>query len=617
MHAVPQAGPSAGDACAAVLAQPTLVDAIRARIAGRLDALAFTSVFAPRDTFAPDFTRASPLTDEGAAELAAVMAASGQVTGLYLSFASALGNAGVAHIARFCSLRSLDLTGTLNLNSDGASFLRHLSKLTSLGLAYTPIDDAGLAVVAASLTSLKRLDLLGCDGITAAGIGQLSLLIRLTSLRTPRAEETMAWRQAGMSEARALNPVLRSLPALERLAAASGEMACLALAGRLPSLRRLELQKCDVADLRLLPFTMPGLTQLSLGFRKDTYLTAADTSVLAHGLPALHSLSLGHVDTTTVKRSALAELGALSALRSLTINITGGEEEEEGASQLLEAALPRLSAFTHLSITGIACDADLAAVCRHLAPSLASLSLDSVGVSDQGATELSRLVGLTRLQFLVSRHPHDSEHAPVPALPKLQWLSMMGACSDASFLAALTGLTYLDLLYPSPTILAELPALKNTLLQLSLRRVRGPTDACCAHIASLTRLTRLNYEEGEASRRLSDKGFVTPDGPPRAALRVAAVRYADGRDARGAGGSAHGALAAAHLLPPHCRARLPGRRVGGARLGAAGAAWLPHDDRRGGRGRDVPRWPRCGSRSNSARLQALGVTDARSRCKVG
>jgi len=132
-------------------------------------------------------------------------------------------------------------------------------------------------------------------------------------------------------------------------------------------------------------------------------------------------------------------------------------------------------------------------------------------VSDQGATELSRLVGLTRLQFLVSSQPHtcSMRYAPVPALPKLRWLSMMGACSDASFLAALTGLTYLDLLCPSPTILAALPALSATLLQLSLRRSRGPTDACCAHIASLTRLTRLNYTEGVASRRLSDAGFAT------------------------------------------------------------------------------------------------------------
>jgi hypothetical protein len=194
MHVVPQAGPGgSGGACAAVLAQPTLVDAIRARIAGRLDALAFASVFAPRDTFALDFTRASPLTDEGAAELAEALADGGQVTGLDLACPSELGTSGIARIARLRSLRSLDLTGTINLASDGVCFMRHLTLLTSLGLAHSyGICDSSLKVLAASLTGLRRLDILGCEAVTAEGIVHLSSFVLLTSLRTPHAEGSNA-----------------------------------------------------------------------------------------------------------------------------------------------------------------------------------------------------------------------------------------------------------------------------------------------------------------------------------------------------------------------------------------------------------------------------------------
>jgi hypothetical protein len=69
-----------------VLSQPPLADAIRARIVDRLDALAFAAALAPREAFALDFTRASPLTDAGATHLAEALADCGQAVGLNLAY---------------------------------------------------------------------------------------------------------------------------------------------------------------------------------------------------------------------------------------------------------------------------------------------------------------------------------------------------------------------------------------------------------------------------------------------------------------------------------------------------------------------------------------------------
>jgi len=214
MHAVPQAGPSGradGGACAAVLAQPSLVDAIRARIASPLDALAFAIAVAPCKDFALDMSEICPLTDVRAAELADVLAASGQVTGLDLAFSSVLTDGGVAHIARLRSLRSLELAGSLSLTDAAFPFLRRLTSLTSLGLAFTPISDAGLRALASGLVGLRelKLDLREVSvAITDAGLEALCALPRLRRLRL-RLGAAPAVTPAGVARVEELPALLR------------------------------------------------------------------------------------------------------------------------------------------------------------------------------------------------------------------------------------------------------------------------------------------------------------------------------------------------------------------------------------------------------------------------
>jgi|APGre2960657404_1045060.scaffolds.fasta_scaffold08666_1 hypothetical protein len=405
MHAVPQAGPSGradGGACAAVLAQPSLVDAIRARIASPLDALAFAIAVAPCKDFALDMSEICPLTDVRAAELADVLAASGQVTGLDLAFSSVLTDGGVAHIARLRSLRSLELAGSLSLTDAAFPFLRRLTSLTSLGLAFTPISDAGLAAVAA-LTTLQRLDLLGCDGVTASGIAHLSSLVGLTSLRTPRAyilwELEPAAVSAGRRMAHAMSPVLRLLSlALADLAAPSGGQASLVLAGRLGALQHLDLGNCDVADLRLLASTLPGLTTLVLNFRypdaKLEPLTAPDVEHLCRGLPSLRQLTLRLAEFADF--DALRGLAALGGLKRPELVGAAAEEPlflgsvlEEGLR--LGAIVPTLTGLTSICMCNVTlCDADVFAIARHL-PNLAKLELLCSGVTVTALAEVSRL----------------------------------------------------------------------------------------------------------------------------------------------------------------------------------------------------------------------------------
>ena len=121
-------------------------------------------------------------------------------------------------------------------------------------------------------------------------------------------------------------------------------------------------------------------------------------------------------------------------------------------------------------------------------------------------------MGLSRLELFVSYGGGGMNYRavpqiPVPPLPRLRELSIVGTCPDPTYVRSLTGLTHLRVLHPTPKLFAALPALSGTLLRLSLDRILGITDACCAHIASLHQLTHLRCDI-EGSRQLSDVGFA-------------------------------------------------------------------------------------------------------------
>jgi hypothetical protein len=567
---------SDGRAMAAVLAQPTLVDAIRARIAGRLDALAFAIAVAPRDNFALDMADISPLTDVRAAELADVLAGCGQVTHLGLAFASALTDGGVAHLARLRSLRSLELAGSTSLTDDCVRFLWRLTALTSLGLANSPVTDAGLAAVA-QLTALRRLDILGCEAVTAAGIAHLSSLVGLTSLRTPRAfffwnieEPEVA---AGCLEAHALAPVLRRLPALKDLAAPPGGQASLALAGRLGALRYLDVGNCDISDWRLVASNLPGLTTLRFGFRfggpETNPLAAPDVSHLCRGLTALRELTLRLVKFEDGALDGLAALGGgLRQLEFAGAAVKGGATGGEDPGGLrLGTLLPALTGLTSLYFCDVfLCDADVIAIARHL-PNLTDLFLPCDGITAAALAELSSLSALTTLLM----HEEDAEEDGVSGdggaglgaalagiaagAPLLRDLAIVRveAGVDLCALRALSALSYLDIAATTGHALATLPALRGG--RLTSLHLDGPiSDAGLSAVAALSQLLYLEIDAsacpGGVDDAIGDAGLAAlRDGLPRLKkLKLRLQKQGDGTRVSDAGLAAICALPALRRL---------------------------------------------------------------------
>jgi len=536
-----QAGDGEADAAsgersvAAVLAQPPLVDAIRARIAGRLDALAFEIALSPRQDFALDYSSARPLCDLGAAELAEALAGCGQVTGLGLPKAAALYESGIAHLARLRSLRSLDLAGCFGLTDAGIRFLWRLTALTSLGLANSPVTDAGLAAVA-QLTALRRLDILGCEAVTAAGIGRLSSLVRLTSLRTTVVKEDDIEGDRCWAEGRAVARLLPALPALARLAAPSGGRACLAHAGRTSALRMLELHNCDVADLRLIPLVVPCLTQLHLVFACEAIIGAGDTAqlvfredvaLLCGGLTALADLTLLNAVFHTTRaleglKAATARLEALSMKDCVFLDDEAADGGGSGGGEGLRLAsiLQALPGLFWIELIMLPlCDADLDALATYLAPSLRCLSIQASTVTVAGLQHLSRLSALTDLRFWGEPLEGDHEDSTprmgtalacmaAAALP-LTRLSVSGGGLDLSCLTALSALSYLDVSFAPAGVIATLTALAGGRIASLSLEVACINDASLSAVATLAQLTSLRVQ---ASAPKSGDGAATDRG---------------------------------------------------------------------------------------------------------
>ncbi len=172
---------------------------------------------------------------------------------------------GLAHLRGLVRLRSLALNGT---KVESLEPIRHLD-LASLDLFSTPIDDAGLAPVAA-FRSLQRLDL-GDTRVGDAGLAHLAGLTDLDSLE---------------------------------LAGSRVGDAGLAHLARLPGLRHLHLGRTAITDAGLAHLAgLHGLVRLALN----------DTKVTDAGLA--HLAGLARFAELDVRRTAVSQAGATSATR--------------------------------------------------------------------------------------------------------------------------------------------------------------------------------------------------------------------------------------------------------------------------------------------------------------
>jgi hypothetical protein len=498
-----------------VLSQPPLVDAIRARILEPLDALAFSIAVAPRENFALDFTRASPLTDVGATHLAEALADCGRVVGLNLAFSCALTFCGVGHVGRMRSLRALDLAGSIHLDDGGARILRRLTALTALGLANTAVGDSGLECICAHLRALRSLDLVGCMRITAAGVPLLSSLVRLTSLCSPRSRllddffgDTGS--PAPREEARALAAVLPSLPALERLAMPSSGGA-LVHAGC--ATRDLKLSGCSAADWCALPAVAPAVTSLCMNFDGDSgTLSFDDVERVARGLPSLARLELGGAGFSRCVQGAWRGLAAASGLQDLAccFGAFGAQNRDaDGEGGLIEALAPALTRLTALDVPLGA--GDLAAIGRHLSHCRSIVcDVQECGVD---IAELAACSALSRLNFSGGGFPSSGSLAAalaaIAAAAPLQSLSILDLDWAVDF-CAFSHLTALDLTFPSCTALQALPALRGSpLVRLDLHHVvvRDVELIIAAKLAQLTSLRVVADRPDGARGAVCDAGL--------------------------------------------------------------------------------------------------------------
>ena len=79
-------------------------------------------------------------------------------------------------------LTKLNLCGCNSITAEGFACLSSLVSLEELNAAFTIIDNEGLRAIATSLTRLTKLNLDGCDSITAEGFACLSSLTALEEL---------------------------------------------------------------------------------------------------------------------------------------------------------------------------------------------------------------------------------------------------------------------------------------------------------------------------------------------------------------------------------------------------------------------------------------------------
>jgi hypothetical protein len=321
----------------------------------------------------------------------------------------------------------------------------------------------------------------------------------------------------------------------------SGRQAALLHAGRLGALRSLQIWGCDVADLRALTATLPGLTQLSIGLIPKFKLRVRDTMLLSR-MPNLARLTLRDAVFKTV---AFFELHRLTALVGLTLGTCSADQGE----LQLRCVLSHLTCLTEAMFDQVPslCDADLAA----LPPSLRSLNFDASLVTAAGIASLGRLTALTCLkQYLSERAGVEDDGIPglnialagvvAEGLP-LAEIAISAASADVSFLHNLASLTSLQLFACSPDVLAHLPPLAARLRELKVAWM-GLSDAGLAIIAGLSALTSLDLEFPD-----DNGGFVATDVGLGALRALPALRVLD-LDLSGTGGAGITDAGLDHLL---------------------------------------------------------------------
>mmetsp|Transcript_17075 Transcript_17075/g.47662 ORF Transcript_17075/g.47662 Transcript_17075/m.47662 type:complete len:834 (-) Transcript_17075:392-2893(-) len=334
----------------------------------------------------------SHVTDEGLGALAGLT----RLSTLNLAQCVHITDRGLCLVAdNMPSLAHLNISGCVQVTDVGLSHLPRLRHLEVLEIPWClKVTDNGLAALRPLHSTLRSLNISGCQLVTEAGVSILrdfTLLTQLTLLHL------------GYANPAVTDTTLSSLCTLSQI-------SNLSLSG-------LQLNTIRVTDhgVRCIVSSFPMLTQLNLMWLN---ITDAGCALLS-GIPALRSLSLRGCHCITA--AGVAHLAVLTQLELL--NLLNLPEFD-----VTDAALQSLTPLTRLKSLG--------------------LGDTHVGnnVTDKGMVALAGFPHLESLSlWWMHWNPSDLGLVPLPALTRLTSLDLQGCINvrDAS-LVALAGLTQLS-----------------------------------------------------------------------------------------------------------------------------------------------------------------------------
>ncbi len=340
-----------------------------------------------------------------------------------------------AHLS-YVTIRERRLTGA------GMAALSRCRRLQSLTLAWTGIDDKGLAQLAGQ-PLLKSLDLTACRALDGSGLAQFASLPALTDL--------------DLSGTQVTDKGLESL------------------AGGFPAMRHVRMTQCS----RLTDAVFQSLAKLP----RLTTLTMSGTRVTGRGLKFLaghSSLSTLVLSGTQLDDEGFATLGTMPALTNLDLSHT----RISGGSLARLKGCPRLDS---LSIAG--CDVSRRAVAslRGAAPSLGRLDCSDCAAVDDETIEALR--GMTHLRSIERRGTRvfDTWDFSVGQYVGASWNRVEKVLSHAEIDAAAA----LDL-----NASGRLNALSLDYCRLSASALKIATSSPALRILSLDGCTILGGEPG-------------------------------------------------------------------------------------------------------------------------
>ncbi len=316
-----------------------------------------------------------------------------------LDLPTAIGNAGIAHLAGHRRLEALAVAGATD---EG---LRHLKAIPSLkrldldSLRGTSITNAGL-VHLRELKLLEHLRLPSVD-MTEEGLAHLAELSQLKYLWVERHSESPV-NDAGIRQLARLK-LLESLLISGKHLTATG-MASIA---ELRNLRALALGVAEVSNEGMASLgQLEGLERLHLLTHQ---VTVSGLNELDH-LPRLREVEVSGL----VSDEATVNLGRLSRLKTLSLTCASG-------SRLSDVDLACLAGMKELEML-------------HL--------WGATGVTDEGLRHLAGLSSLRMLHGLGSTEITDHGLAALASLQRLGSLSISGSLTDAGLqqLAKMPGL---------------------------------------------------------------------------------------------------------------------------------------------------------------------------------